>query len=520
MIWKRQILIWALIAISILSGSLAYALQNDEVSFPFEGIKRTHRTTTIPRPLNINILEIDLSNPAISFLVTPGGPECDDPDTDIQEEVLSRRTTTFVADYGVQVGINGAFSEPAEEPHYEYQPRAVLGLAVSDGLQYSTDDGMPALTFPQFPQSGTAYIGWAQFPTDVYNAVGGNKMLVENGEPVDASTWDPIGGALEKHPRTSSGLSADGKTLIIIVVDGRQTGFSEGVTLPEMEEYLIEFGAYNGVNHDGGGSSTMVFEGIDGNPTIINYPSDAAGERIVSNHLGIFSDFLYGDINNNGRITAYDASLAIQHVVGLINLSPKQQKAADVTGDGTITALDAALILQYAVGLITQFPKMKPLCSYFQQGASILTVKDEKQLLTKIITELENISSDSRNGFAHLTTEQKRVLEQLENLIWRQLIPGHITLLQNYPNPFNLETWIPFQLAQETSVTIQIYNVKGQLIRTITLGNKKAGIYMTKDKAAYWDGKDSLGEKVSSGVYLYILQAGKFKATRKMIIVK
>jgi len=290
---KKDVLTLILVAISVLIGSLAGAGEpvptpHDEITCPFQGIKRTHRTTTIPRPLNINVLEIDLNNPAISFFVTPGGPEYDAPNTAIQEEVLARRTTTFVAEYGLQVGINGDFAASAPQPRYEYQPRVVLGLAVSNGVQYSTDDGRPALTLPRDAQSGTAYVGWAPFPADVYNAIGGNKMLVENGQSVDPSTWDPIGGSLDLNPRTSSGVSADGKKLIIIVIDGRQPGFSEGVTLPEMAEYLIEFGAYTGVNHDGGGSTTMVF-GDESGPTIINYPSDAVGERIVSNHFGIFS---------------------------------------------------------------------------------------------------------------------------------------------------------------------------------------------------------------------------------------
>ncbi|MCK4791081.1 MAG: SUMF1/EgtB/PvdO family nonheme iron enzyme, partial [Desulfobacteraceae bacterium] len=223
------------------------------------------------------------------FFVTPGGPQYDDPNTEIQEEVLAQRTTTFVADYGLQVGINGDFAASAPGPRYEYQPRIVLGLAVSNGLQYSTDDGRPALTLPGDSRLGTAYIGQAPFPADIYNAIGADKMLVENGLPVDPSTWYPIGDSLDQNPRTSSGLSADGSKLIIIVIDGGQPGFSEGVTLPEMAEYLIEFGACTGLNLDGGGSSTMVF-GDEFGPTIINYPSEAAGERIVSNHLGIFSN--------------------------------------------------------------------------------------------------------------------------------------------------------------------------------------------------------------------------------------
>ena len=99
-------------------------------------------------------------------------------------------------------------------------------------------------------------------------------------------------------------------------------------------------------------------------------------------------------------------------------------------------------------------------------------------------------------------------------------LPRQSALLQNYPNPFNPETWIPFQLAQDSLVTISIYNTKGQLIRTLYLGNRNAGVYVTKDKTIYWDGTDNFGEKVASGVYYYTLRAGKFRATRKMVIVK
>jgi flagellar hook assembly protein FlgD len=161
--------------------------------------------------------------------------------------------------------------------------------------------------------------------------------------------------------------------------------------------------------------------------------------------------------------------------------------------------------------LITQFP--------VQQGAPILTVKDENQILTKIIVELE---------IASLTAEQRHVLEQLKQLIGQQPLTDHTALLQNYPNPFNPETWIPYKLAKDASVTVRIYNVKGQLIRILHLSNKDAGVYMAKDKAAHWDGKDSLGQSVASGVYFYTLQveypdrnkAGIFTATRKMVIVK
>ena len=93
-------------------------------------------------------------------------------------------------------------------------------------------------------------------------------------------------------------------------------------------------------------------------------------------------------------------------------------------------------------------------------------------------------------------------------------------LLQNFPNPFNPETWMPYRLASNVPVSIQIFNVKGQLLRELNLGEQKAGSYMTRDAAAHWDGRDQIGETVSSGVYFYTLQAGTFKTTRRMLVLK
>ena len=91
-------------------------------------------------------------------------------------------------------------------------------------------------------------------------------------------------------------------------------------------------------------------------------------------------------------------------------------------------------------------------------------------------------------------------------------------LLPNYPNPFNPETWIPFQLTKSAHVTLYIYGVDGQLVRTLKLGNKQAGLYHSKSRAAYWDGKNAFGEPVASGIYYYTLSIGEFSATRRMVI--
>ena len=96
----------------------------------------------------------------------------------------------------------------------------------------------------------------------------------------------------------------------------------------------------------------------------------------------------------------------------------------------------------------------------------------------------------------------------------------HSMLLQNFPNPFNPETWIPYQLTEDASVAVQIYDVQGTPVRKLDLGHKPAGTYLTRDAAAYWDGRNDYGEVLSSGLYFYQLRADGFSATRRMILAK
>jgi hypothetical protein len=107
----------------------------------------------------------------------------------------------------------------------------------------------------------------------------------------------------------------------------------------------------------------------------------------------------------------------------------------------------------------------------------------------------------------------------LSNLTARA-IPKHPKLMQNWPNPFNPETWIPFQLSKDADVTLTIYDIHGRLVRRFDLGYVPAGIYKMKNNAIYWNGTNDSGERVSSGVYFYHIQAAGFSASRKMVILK
>ena len=119
-----------------------------------------------------------------------------------------------------------------------------------------------------------------------------------------------------------------------------------------------------------------------------------------------------------------------------------------------------------------------------------------------------------------LTVEDVRLSRVELPALFLHEIPVETELLRNYPNPFNPETWIPYRLAQDAFVTLTIYDGNGQMVRTLDVGHQTAAVYENRSRAAYWDGRNYVGESVASGVYFYTLTAGDFSATRKMVILK
>ncbi|MCZ6681195.1 MAG: spondin domain-containing protein, partial [Candidatus Poribacteria bacterium] len=140
------------------------------------------------------------------------------------------------------------------------------------------------------------------------------------------------------------------------------------------------------------------------------------------------------------------------------------------------------------------------------------------QLEISILDESGNIVSGPFHRDIDIADIRKAYLSL--PLIVGDVRPTQTLLAQNFPNPFNPETWMPYQLADLAEVTIRIYDLSGRAVRTLDLGLKPAGFYSTRSTAAYWDGRNSSGERVASGVYFYSLQTQDFSATRKMLIAK
>ena len=113
----------------------------------------------------------------------------------------------------------------------------------------------------------------------------------------------------------------------------------------------------------------------------------------------------------------------------------------------------------------------------------------------------------------------KKGIAKLQRLL-ASLVPEETVLLPNYPNPFNPETWIPYQLANSSGVTITIYDMRGTVVRQLDLGHQREGYYTRRSRAAYWDGRNAVGESVASGIYFYQLKADNMSLLRKMVILK
>jgi len=268
---------------------------------------------------------------------------------------------------------------------------------------------------------------------------------------------------------------------------------------------------------------------------------------------------LIGDVSGDMAISAYDAALILQYVVGLINRFPVQDmispsvavprnytmkmpeqsaKAGDkiyipaIINDATgLTA--GGVTLKYDATVLKATKVLVGVSSYSAYSEANTNIDGEVRFAfatTKPMNGHSNLFVVEFEVLPHTEGKTSRLIldsVSLSNSLTITKINGIVTippsrsaLLQNYPNPFNPETWIPFKLASCSPATISIYNIKGQLIRTINPGNQKAGAYIGKNKAAYWDGKDSSGNQVSSGLYFYSLQAGDFRAIRRMAIVK
>ena len=209
-----------------------------------------------------------------------------------------------------------------------------------------------------------------------------------------------------------------------------------------------------------------------------------------------------GDVNRDGVISILDLILVAQQLGRRVPAG----SPVDINGDGVVSILDLIRVAQGIAGSPAAPVALNPDLI----GAIGAESVDAAAIEAWIVQA--RLEDDGSLAF-------KQGIENLERLL-ASLIPEETALLANYPNPFNPETWIPYQLAESAEVTLTIYDINGQLVRRLAVGHQAAGMYRSRSRAAYWDGRNHLGESVASGLYFYSLTADNFTATRRMLILK
>jgi exopolysaccharide biosynthesis protein len=250
----------------------------------YEGIVYQRIVRVSPHSMIAHVIRIDRKTAKVAFLVTPPDQEGDLP-------LKARTTSQFLDEFNLQIAINGdGFAPwwsrgPADYYPHVGDPVAPQGLAASNGHVYSAGVLERVGTAPTLYFTRQGYPSFNNRPNKIWNAISGDRMLVLKGAPL-AGLDDSV---LE--PRTAIGINQNGRYLYLVVVDGRQPFYSAGATLQDLAELLVEQGAFLAMNLDGGGSSTMVIEGEDGQPVILNSPVDhyiPGRERAVANHFGVY----------------------------------------------------------------------------------------------------------------------------------------------------------------------------------------------------------------------------------------
>lgn len=203
------------------------------------------------------------------------------------------------------------------------------------------------------------------------------------------------------------------------------------------------------------------------------------------------------DINSDGTVDLVDLLLVSKSIGKDTHEYPK----VDVNKDGVVNIID---LLYVASHLGETCSASAPKSDFSMIQSHVDTISE----WLKVAYQQDDGSAVFRDGIANL-----------EALVDNTL-PEQTKLLPNYPNPFNPETWIPYDLAQDAYVKIEIYNLMGELIQNLNIGQQQAGNYRSKQLAAYWDGRNSEGELVGSGIYYYSLITNHSKSIRKMVIRK
>lgn len=270
----------SLAAIVLSCSCLTLTAQNVQVSRwtpVFTGIAQATGSIDGPDTSKAYAVRVDLRAPGIRFYTAPHQGSLN---------TVASTTSSFLTKFGLQVAVNANFFAPCCNATAE--DKTVLGLAVSDGNIVAVPNSIPGqnagLLITRKNEASIVDNSEQMDLTNVFNAVTGSGIIVQDGLNVGNQT--PFGDGADPNPRTSVGLSEDSRFLYIVVIDGRQPGYSIGTKSSETAALMLAFGAWTAINLDGGGSTDLVEDNGHGGYTIVNRPSGGA-ERYDANQIGI-----------------------------------------------------------------------------------------------------------------------------------------------------------------------------------------------------------------------------------------
>ena len=288
---------------------------------------------------------------------------------------------------------------------------------------------------------------------------------------------------MPKEPYTAKSLAAMLEATLVIRLDTATQRFIAYTTVDEGTGFSIDGGRGYIVNAPTGGMVTFTGTAWDNQPEAAD---DAPAAPTLSTHKNTWAFVVTSDIRDMETGTGYIlvAENLRTGIIATENITTDVKRSSAVWADlNRKSVVEAGDKLEIAL---------------YDERGNVVSGPFQRIVST----------DDIRNAFLSL------------QLTVGDVRPKDTVLAQNFPNPFNPETWIPYQLSKSAEVSIHIHNVAGHLIRTLDLGLMPTGAYMTPSTAAYWDGKNSVGEPVSSGIYFYTLQTADFAATRRMVILK
>ena len=255
--------------------------------------------------------------------------------------------------------------------------------------------------------------------------------------------------------------------------------------------------------------SSISLSAFAGQPLLLELVTDPAGE----DDAGADCDWAFWadlritaapnpDANQDGRINVLDLITVAQS----LGQQPPSNPQADTNKDGVVNLLDLVFVADH-------LSQNAAAPSQLERIKSIPSSAKEVIAAQRALNELETMPNKSHGVQIAIELLRHYLAVADRNVQETKLLP-------NYPNPFNPDTWIPYQLSEASTVTVKIYDATGSLVRTINVGHKPGGYYLTRERAVYWNGRNEKGESVSSGVYFYTLNTDTYTQTRRMVIVK